>query len=245
MCGTACYSKPGFLEVRTSKLPRYLVWIIFLTKTRIYDNLISKVIKKISPMKYKHLLEMPELVSSEDWHLSDPLENQKIANQILNNNPTVIKAYNTSKLFHQGGNIGGQVGLINDKNQLEYYMHYEKSNNHVLGNCAAQIKVWRSRHASVVGIATTVFDGWLLVNFDTMISDSRHTERGKEFWITQLSGHVSSHTIGIVRYDDISVYDPAQESIADWIEGQYAWGRGKSFRNLRFFISNLTITEKV
>ena len=35
-------------------------------------------------MKYHPQLE--ELVSSEDWHLGDPIENQKIANQILGNN---------------------------------------------------------------------------------------------------------------------------------------------------------------
>jgi hypothetical protein len=188
-------------------------------------------------MRIEHLLEMPELVTSEDWNLNDPDENIRIANLILNNSPEVLKIYTTSKLYHQYGNVGGQVGLISNDKKLEYYLHYEISNNDILGKCATQVKVWRSHYASITGIASTVVDGFLLKNFDTIVSDSYHTARGKEFWITQLSSHISSNSVGVLRYNEISVYHPSI-SIQQWIEDQDAWGRGKSFRNIKFFISN-------
>ena len=185
---------------------------------------------------------MPELVTDEDWNLNDPAENQRVAQEILDNNPKILKTYNTSTLWHQEGNVGGQIGLISNKSQsLEYLCQYEKAGHPILHRCASQVKVWRSHYAGEVGIATSVFDGWLLKQFDTVISDSRHTSRGREFWITQMSGHASSHTIGILRYENISVFDPKQSDIKHWIEEQCAWGRGKSFRNLRFFISNQPI----
>jgi hypothetical protein len=195
-------------------------------------------------MKIQHLQEMPELVSDRDWNLSDPVENLRVAREILDNHPLLLHSYKSATLYHQEGNVGGQIGLISNKtNSLEYLCHYEKYQHPILGNCATQVKVWRSHYASEVGIATRVFDQHLLKQFSTLISDSRHTPRGREFWITQISGYVATHTVGILRYQDVSVFDAKDSDIKSWITRQCAWGRGRSFRNLRFFISNLLVNK--
>jgi len=195
-------------------------------------------------MKIQHLQEMPELVSDRAWNLSDPVENLRVAREILDNHPKLLKSYHSANLWHQEGNVGGQIGLISNKtSSLEYLCHYEKTVHPILGNCATQVKVWRSHYASEVGIATRVFDQHLLKQFSTLISDSRHTSRGREFWVTQISGHASKYTVGILRYGNISVFDPDHSDIKSWITSQCAWGRGRSFRNLRFFISNLLVNK--
>lgn len=72
-------------------------------------------------------------------------------------NPTQIEAYPLYDLMFREGNVGGEIGLLSRQGLLEYYVHYEIRGLPALGWCATQVKPWRSRRASVAGIASRDF----------------------------------------------------------------------------------------
>jgi hypothetical protein len=155
--------------------------------------------------------------------------------------PEVLETYPAAELVRLAGNVGGQYALISTKNNLlEYYVKYEISTLPNLGRCATQVKLWRSRTATVQGLATKVFDQYLLTSFDSIVSDSRQTERGREFWEVQLGGHSQTKSVGLLVRDQMKLYDPSL-SVGDWLSSVNGWGKARSFRQIRFFISNLKI----
>lgn len=190
-------------------------------------------------MRYTEIVEAPQIIGDQDWNLSNRAANYARAAGILKHKPEVLEKFPSTELVRLIGNVGGQYGLISTRTHLlEYYVHYEKKNIPTLGNCATQIKLWRSRTATVQNLAAKVFDTYLLGSFDTMVSDSRQTTRGREFWEVQISGHSNSHAVGILINGQIKLYD-SSTSIGDWLASAKGWGRSPSFRNIQFFISNL------
>jgi hypothetical protein len=83
-----------------------------------------------------------------------------------------------------------------------------------------------------------VFDGYLLAEFDTVISDTLHTVRGKEFWTIQMSSHIHTNTVGFLIQDPVKIYDRTMP-MEDWLTSVNGWGTQPSFKHYRFFISNL------
>jgi hypothetical protein len=193
-------------------------------------------------MRFQELVETPQIIPDQDWNLSDPKANAVRAAGILRYKPEVLEHFPAAQLVRLAGNVGGQYGLISTKtNLLEYYVHYEISTLPMLGRCATQVKLWRSRTATVQGLATKVFDQYLLAAFQSIVSDSRQTERGREFWEVQIGGHSQTKTVGLLVRDQIELYDPTVGSVGDWLASVKGWGKAGSFRQMRFFISNLKI----
>jgi len=122
--------------------------------------------------------------------------------------------------------------------QRVYYVHYETYTHPSLARCDTQIKLWRSRTATVQGLAAKVFDHYLLGGFDTIVSDSRQTGRGREFWEVQLAGHSQTHAVGLLVRDEVRLYDRSMR-VDDWLASVDGWGRAASFRQMRFFISTI------
>jgi hypothetical protein len=87
-------------------------------------------------------------------------------------------------------------------------------------------------------MAAKVFDTYLLGRFDTVVSDSCQTWRGREFWEVQLAGHSQTKTVGLLVRDNIRLYDH-QMRVDDWLALVDGWGRAASFRQMRFFISTI------
>jgi len=190
-------------------------------------------------MRYRDIMEMPEIIPSVDWNLEDPKSNALVAKSFHNYSSETFRDYQTATLFIQMGNVGGQIGLISKiTGLLEYYVNYETSKDTNLGNCATQVKLWRSRFASIKNLSSIGFEEILLSRFDTIISDRTQTSRGQEFWCVQISHYCSSKVVGFIDYNGIHCYGH-NKPIADWIAEKNAWGKGKSFRNKKFFISNL------
>jgi hypothetical protein len=139
----------------------------------------------------------------------------------------------------QAGNVGGQIGLVSKTSGLlEYYVHYEVSDDLRLKRCASQVKLWRSLYASVQGLARIGFEEILLARFDTIVSDIAQTDRGREFWTVQISAYAGMKTVGFIDQSGIRCFDHST-SIADWVAQQTGWGKERSYRRKRFFISNL------
>jgi len=191
-------------------------------------------------MKYLEIVESPQLIEPEDWNLGNKSSNIMLANRFLASDPILIKQYPIAKLMYREGNVGGEVALIERDGKLSYYVQYEIHSLNHLGRCATQVKLWRSMDASVKFLARTVFDEFLLTRFDTIVSDSHQTDRGREFWRTQIAGNSQTKTVGLIFKNEISVYDK-NESIGDWVASQKAWGKDRKYRHMRFFISNLEI----
>lgn len=195
-------------------------------------------------MRYHEIInEMPELVSAMDWDYPNPKTNRQKTQEILSNNPATIGSFPTANLVQLDGNFGGQIALISTKtNLMEYYVHYEITNFPALGRCATQVKLWRHSLCSVMNIASKVFDEVLLTSFDTIVSDSRQTDRGREFWLGRIAGYANSKTVGLMYGTEIRTYD-LKDDLSSWIIAQDAWGKGKNYRYRRFFISNKTKEE--
>ena len=186
-----------------------------------------------------HIGQTLGLGGSADWNLSDRQANAARAAGILRHQPVVLEDFPVAELVHLAGEFGGQYALISKRDKLlEYYVHYEIHVHPMLGRCATRIKLWRSRTATVQGLASRVFDTYLLGGFDTIVSDLRQTGRGREFWEVQLAGHSQSKTIGLLVRDEIKLYDRALR-VDDWLASVDGWGRAASFRQMRFFISNI------
>jgi hypothetical protein len=183
--------------------------------------------------------QTPQIIGDEDWNLSNRRANAARAAGILRHGPVVLEDFPVAELVHLAGEFGGQYALISKRDKLlEYYVHYEIHAHPVLGRCATQIKLWRSRTATVQGLASRVFDTYLLGGFDTIVSDTRQTGRGREFWEVQLAGHSQTKTVGLLVRDEIKLYDRSLR-VDDWLASVDGWGRAASFRQMRFFISNI------
>ena len=186
-----------------------------------------------------HIGQTLGLDGSAEWNLSDRRANAARAAGILRHQPVVLEDFPVAQLVHLAGEFGGQYALISKPDTLlEYYVHYEIHAHPVLGRCATQIKLWRSRTATVQGLASKVFDTYLLGGFGTIVSDSRQTGRGREFWEVQLAGHSQTKTAGLLVRDEIKLYDRALR-VDDWLASVEGWDRTASFRQMRFFISNI------
>lgn len=141
-------------------------------------------------MKDLEFDQTPQIIGDEDWNLSNRRANAARASGILRHKPVVLEDFPVAELVHLAGEFGGQYALISKRDKLlEYYVHYEIHAHPVLGRCATQIKLWRSRTATVQGLASKVFDTYLLGGFDTIVSDSRQTGRGRS------SGRCNSRVI--------------------------------------------------
>jgi hypothetical protein len=190
------------------------------------------------------LLEAPQIVPPTDWNLSSRSVNAAYA-LYFKRPPAaeVFRDFPTAQLLVQTGNVGGQIGLVSKiTGLLEYYVYYEIANMGTLGRCATQIKLWRSRRATVPNLTRIGFGGILLRRFDTIISDLQQTDRGREFWEGQLSIYQSRKTVGFVSDAGIQCFDHSVP-IADWIDQQDGCGVSRSYRRKRFFISNRSITQ--
>jgi hypothetical protein len=133
------------------------------------------------------------LGGSADWNLSDRQANAARAAGILRHQPVVLEDFPVAELVHLAGEFGGQYALISKRDKLlEYYVHYEIHAHSVLGRCATQIKLWRSRTATVQGLAAKVFGTYLLGGFDTIVSDSRQTGRGRAASFRQMRFFISN-----------------------------------------------------
>jgi hypothetical protein len=180
-----------------------------------------------------------QIIGDEDWRLSDRRANSARAASLVEHHPEILEDFPAAQLVRLAGPFGGQFGLISKRTDLlEYYVQYEVGAFPALGRCATQIKLWRSRTATVQGLAAKVFDRYLLGSFDTIVSDSRQTTRGRELWEVQMAGHSQTKTVGVLVRDTVATYDRGMD-IADWLAQVDGWGRPASFRQMRFFISNL------
>nr|WP_294527853.1 hypothetical protein [uncultured Rhodopila sp.] len=54
----------------------------------------------------------------------------------------------------------------------------------------------------------------------------------------QLAGHSQTKSVGLLVRDEIKLYDRALR-VDDWLASVDGWGRAASFRQMRFFISNI------
>lgn len=190
------------------------------------------------------LLEAPQIIPPTDWNLSNRSVNATYASYFTRYPVEVFRDFPTAQLLVQSGNVGAQIGLLSKiTGLLEYYVHYEiASSMGCLGRCATQIKLWRSRRATVQGLARIGFGDILLARFDTIISDDRQTERGREFWEGQMGAFAHSKTVGFLSDVGIRCFDRSVP-IADWIDQQDGWGSGRGYRRKRFFISNQSLEE--
>ena len=180
----------------------------------------------------------PQIVAPQDWNLGDRATNAAMAHNITRYPYEVLQTYPHARLVHQGGPHAGQVGLIDYRGLLGYYVKYDVATIQGLGRCATQIKLWRSLYAGVDGLATRVLNDFLLSRFDAVVSDNCHTPDGERFWRLRLSGASSTKTIGcILGPDTIQVYPPGAD-IEQWLDGVNGWGLHRKFRHIRFFISN-------
>lgn len=100
----------------------------------------------------------------------------------------IIETYTAGRLMHLGDEQGGQVSLIDHRGVVGFRLDYHVACIAGLGRCATQITSWRSLYAGVKGLANRVLDGFLLVQFDSIVSDARRTKDTERFWRIQLSG---------------------------------------------------------
>lgn len=191
-------------------------------------------------MRFSEIGESPQIVGDEDWQLSDPRVNLAKARSLRAPGHEILASYRTADLIRLSGRFGGQIGLVNNQHgTLEYYVHYEVATFPMLRRSATQIKLWRKRTASIQGLASMVVDRHLLAEYDSVVSDSRQTSRGVEFWQVQLGGHYPSHVVGLMVGRTVEVYDPNEGEIDAWLARVDDWGRGGHYRQRRFFITNL------
>jgi hypothetical protein len=143
--------------------------------------------------------QTPRIPGEEGWNLSD-----RRASGMLRHKPEVLEGFPAAQLVRLAGAFGGQYALISKRDRLlEYYVQYETRAHPALGRCATQIKHWRSRAAAVQGLASTVFDRYLMGWSDTIVPDSRQTGRGREVWEVQLAGHSQTKTVGLLVRDEM------------------------------------------
>lgn len=144
----------------------------------------------------------------------------------------VIETYPAGRLVHRGDEHGGEVSLVDHRGVVGFRLDYRMACVAGLGRCATQVTSWRGLYAGVKGLANRVLDRFLLVRFDTIVSDSQRTGDAERFWRIQLSGAATVRTIGRIVDGDIQVCSRGAD-----VEGWFATAP-KADHCL--FISNLT-----
>lgn len=184
------------------------------------------------------LTAFPQLISSQDFGFGDEKENSKELQQLL-----ADPSYKTIKL---AGQVFGMVVLdkyetalfIQRKNLITYYVQIMRISLVGVGPSVVQTIVWRSLIGAPSNITSKVFLA-LLSKYGSIVSDKLHTDRGRDFWITQLwKAFDAGHKIGLYSNGHVVELD-TEEDLTNYLNPTHflhPWGKSENFQNFRFVI---------
>lgn len=187
----------------------------------------------------KNLNEMPYLfTSADDFGLSDPEKNRSEYERLSSLQYQTIHEDERVLIGVVTRSYGGEIFMLRkDVERLTYYVKFKSQQINGLGNTATQVVVWRRGAPGFKGITAYVFFGFLLENFDSIVSDAHQTQDGKKFWIDRMDDAVGAGlTVGLLDDQEIRVYD-GSVPLDDWPTSLDAWGDTDEHEKRRFFIS--------
>ena len=185
--------------------------------------------------------ESPQLINPTDFKLYDEAKNKLLASNLFDQKNSVFEETSAYVIFLTGDLLNGHVVLLDKKTKLvDYLVKYNTANNPLIGKSITQVKLWRNMASPWVnGLTSTIFFDLLLQMQPTIVSDDQQTEKGREFWIRQMSkASIIGLAVGLADFNTSSIsWCKETADFRTWIETTNAWGNQPHFMGLRFIIS--------
>lgn len=198
------------------------------------------------------LYESPQIVKDTDFNLGSPESNKKRAIEFLKSGykpEDVIDETSDYVVFRTGDNRGYIVmiefenGVNPNLPQINFYVKYEEKKINGLGKTVTQVALWRrTKGTSTPNITDKIFFGYLLKQWDTIVSDSEQTEHGRDFWQRRLLiAETKGLKVGFINLNnkDITWFDKEKYKTVDyWLDVYNHWGGSYKKQPFRYVIAN-------
>ncbi len=181
---------------------------------------------------------LPQLISGQDFGLSDVENNKKMLAE-LKSDPTFKQVKIGSTLLGQVSDRLGLTLFFENRSLIRYYVQVTKAQFSGIPNAVVQTAVWRTPASGVApGLTSKVFNR-LIEKYGAIVSDKLHTDRGRDFWIDQLAlAFDHGRKVGFLNKGQLVEID-AQEDLSRYLDSKnfsYGWGDNAQFQNYRFVI---------
>lgn len=195
---------------------------------------------------YNIIAEAPQQIGDVSFELNDTETNKQEADRVLNDsNKKVISRQGDFTLFQSDDS----VILINEKTKEIVYMvsfvvtHFPQLDSTAL----TQFKVWRNKNVpESQGLAKLVFDQ-LLALYDTIITDSEHTQDGERFWLNRIvDAFRADQNVYFINLNDSSTLQQANnyKEMRSLLRTHKVWGVSDQHSQMRMIITNKTLSNE-
>jgi hypothetical protein len=171
----------------------------------------------------------------EDFEQNHELYRQLSFNpnkQLLNSITTSCNVYVSNKTI---------FCLDTELEMVTYEMQFKTNSNPVIGDFVWQTSVWRGA-ANIVHLPTEIFFDYLIVKYQTIITDSKQSWDGKRFWLDRIND-AFDRNLNVYYFDfsqnKLQRIDSKKEWIPFYKEHQSEiWGKSDLAQMKRMVISN-------
>jgi hypothetical protein len=190
------------------------------------------------------VVESPQMVGDTDFNLTDDAHNEKLAAELIRKEQELLEDSDDYRLFLTGNKVNGYICLVDKEPtpQINYLVRYQAKNFKAIGSTVTQVAIWRRDSGpGVIGITDKVFGGYLLKNYDAVVSDMEQTALGRKFWVSQMNNYsTKGYKVGLMiqGVEDIQWFDRTVISLKKWLASVDGWGTERKYTARRFIISN-------
>lgn len=187
------------------------------------------------------LVEMPQLVDATDFNMMDSLTNRQLTDRLLKSSREIIREDDRMMLFRTGKKDGSYALLNKLTGKIDYWVRYQEMTKRLIGQSVTQVILWRDRTSPLTdGITREIFNGHLLRNWPTIMSDAQQTKDGRDFWIARMAtAHGQGYRVGMANLLEHRI-EWCEGDVQEWLREQMSlWGDTEKFQGYRFLISRV------
>lgn len=174
--------------------------------------------------------------SINNLDVTDTEENKELYQKIsTSKKPEHLEHYDTNfEIVRYGDKY---VMLNHIRQTIDYYVKVEEGSYKILGKWQCQVEVWRDDESPMSLIVPYMFEKYILPKYQTVISDSVQTDKGRKLWIRLVYKMMN-------QGNNVYVYDRNNNDlihVADQVHFQSlmsdVYGESKKFQHIRLVVS--------
>lgn len=178
--------------------------------------------------------------------LEDFEQNHELYRQLsFNPNKQLLKTIASYNVYVSNKTI---FCLDTELEMVTYEMQFKTNSNPVIGDFVWQTSVWRGA-ANIAHIPTEIFFEYLIVKYQTVVTDSKQSWDGKRFWLDRIDNAFDKN-LNVYYFDfsqnKLQRIDSKNEWIAFYkMHQSEIWGKSDLNQMKRMIISCLDLQNKL